>query len=90
MTIYAMLTLDLNRDVSSTQRDAFYQYFLERNWIRLKLTTTFTASYDGASYESALATVKERVLGAAAASGVKSYEVALQLGEVQLAQWKHT
>lgn len=88
MAIHALLTVDLNA-TSTAARDTFYQYLLDRQWYRLKLTTTFRAKFkESVSEANALAGVKSDIAGAAQASGVTNYEVAVQLGTSPLEQWK--
>lgn len=86
---YAMLTVDLNDATDSAARQVFATYLLEHKWLRLKLTTTFTAEFnEGVSAASALTEIKHDVEGAARKAQVSNYEVAVQLGETPLEQWK--
>jgi hypothetical protein len=88
MAIHALLTVDLNQ-VTDAQRQAFYLHLTNNHWVRLKLTTTFKATFTPTSTaDGALAATRTDIQGAANASGVRSYEVALQLGEIPLQQWK--
>jgi hypothetical protein len=89
MALYAMLTLDLNRNVSDEARTKFYGFLISKNWQRLKLTTTFWCTYSAAGNEQqAVQWSKTYVQQAASYAGITNYEAAVQVGTTAPAIWK--
>ena len=72
MTIYVMLTVDLNRGVSDDARQKFYDYLAKEKWSRLKLTTTFWAKFaENATPDGAIGATRKDVRNAAASAGMQ-------------------
>ena len=75
MTIYFMLTLDLNGNVSTDAREKFYAVLRANNLQRRGLTTTWSGRFsEDHSTSSAERVLKDVLKGASAASGVLNYE----------------
>jgi len=74
-----MLTVDLNKEVSSEKRDKFYAYLGEKQWTKINQLTTlwYTKWQDGLLEQQMIQTTKSDIEGAAAVSGVSHYDVAL-------------
>lgn len=83
MKYKALLTLDLEKGVSTEQREKFYEYLKEKKWVKLSnLTTTWKIVFvEGAKRENVIRTVKSHVANAAIHSNVSSYSAAVQVGE---------
>ena len=80
--MYGLISLDLN-DVNKEQRDTFYEYLEEKNWVKYKdLTTTWRVNF-GASFteESALKWIEVRIKEVARKAGVSSYKVVADISE---------
>lgn len=91
MTVYVMLTVDLNRGVSDDARQKFYDYLINEQWTRLKLTTTFWAKFtETATQDGALGAAKNDVKNAAAHAGVTHYEAAAEAGNSAPAVWNQS
>lgn len=91
MSLYVMLTIDLNRGVSDEARQKFYDYLAREKWTRLKLTTTFWAKFaEKATPEGAISTAKMDVRNAALSSGVVNYEAAAEAGSSAPSVWNHS
>lgn len=87
MAVTVMLSVDLN-GVTSTMRTKFYEELANKQWTKLKLTTTWTARFkEGVTKDSALSTTKFDVKAAALAAGVKDYEAAASLSDELPTQW---
>lgn len=88
MTVSVMLSVDLN-NVTSTVRAKFYEELKSKQWVKLKLTTTWRARFtEGASKAAAISTAKSHVAAAAKAAGVTNYEAAASASDEPLAEWK--
>jgi len=75
MKVYVMLTVDLNNNVPQSTRTAFYEQLKIAHWRRLKLTTTWIATFqDGITPQQAIAISKNDVAVAAKATGIRDYE----------------
>ncbi|MCZ7591568.1 MAG: hypothetical protein M5U15_05190 [Kiritimatiellae bacterium] len=74
-----MLTIDLNKDVSATVRDAFYAELQKKQWKRIpELTTLWFATWKGGTTaDAAITTTKQDVEAAAQASGVAHYDASV-------------
>lgn len=77
MTVYLMLTLDLNGNVSTEAREKFYNVLKADHLKRRKLTTTWSAHFVS-HYTVAMAEthIKELLKRASTVSGVRNYEAA--------------
>lgn len=76
MSRYSMLTLDLNKEVTSEQRTLFYDKLKELKWKKIdELTTLWFASWeDSVSDDGIISTTKSDVEKAAVAAKVTSYD----------------
>jgi hypothetical protein len=76
MSKYSILSLDLNKDATSEQRDAFYKKLAEFTWTKIQDPTTlwYCLWKDTTSEAGALQTTKDQVEKAATAAKVKSYD----------------
>ena len=75
MTLYVMLTVDLNRGVSEDARNRFNEHLSRNLWIKMKLTTTWYVPFTtGSTPEGALRTTKSHLKQAAAYAGISNYE----------------
>jgi len=91
VTVYVMLTVDLNRGVSDEARKKFYDYLAKEQWTRLKLTTTFWAKFaETATLEGAINTTKKDVRNAASSSGISYYEAAAEIGTSAPSVWNQS
>lgn len=91
MTIYVMLTVDLNRGVSDDARKKFYDYLSKEQWARLKLTTTFWAEFaETATPEGAMRAARKDVKNAAASAGITYYEAAAEIGSSAPTVWNQS
>ena len=90
MSVKAMLTIDLNHNVTGEQRETFYKELLSRQWKKIdSLTTTWSASFkDGVSTESAVNEAKNDVAAAAAVAKIAAYDAAVMLGPESPVIWK--
>lgn len=89
MSIYAMLTVDLNESVSTEARRKFAEHLAKENWAKRPLTTTWTASFSSAfQAQSVIETAKEDVAAAAALAGIKNYEAAIAISDTPPTMWK--
>lgn len=89
MTAHAMLTVDLNKNVSDDARKKFYAFLVSKKFTRLSLTTTFYAHYTaGVTEEIALEATKGYVQQAANYAGIANFEAAVQVGTIPSAVWK--
>lgn len=88
MKYYVLVTVDLN-NVSGAQREAFYEQMKNKNFIRIKLTTTWRASFnDSTTYDEALKICKNCINNSAKFANIKDYEAALMLSPHDATQWK--
>lgn len=88
MAVYVMLTVDLNKNVSEDARAKFYEKLKQEKWQKLKLTTTWHASFDVSfTKQSALQTTKSDVAAAAAVAGIRNYEAAAEAGDEPPTSW---
>lgn len=80
--MYAMLSLDLDRNTSTEKRDKFYEYLKNEQWTKVpKVTTTWYAIWkDGATESSIIYTTKTDVENAAKNAGVTSYDAVVHVG----------
>lgn len=83
MGLKAMLTVDLNNDVSSKQRDDFNKALENEGWSKItSLTTTWQAGFkDGVGRSGAIGAAKKDVQTAAKKAGVSSYDAAVMVGD---------
>lgn len=88
MAISVMLSVDLN-SVTSQERTKFYEELKSRLWVKLKLTTTWRATFqEGVSKAGAISTTKSDVAAAAKAAGVTNYEAAASASDEPPTEWK--
>lgn len=88
MTIYAMLTLDLNGNISTEVRNKFYESLKLRNFVKRKLTTTWTVTFKPhITKVAAEKYIRESVTLAALSSGVSNYEAAVVFSESPIVSW---
>jgi hypothetical protein len=85
MTVYVMLTLDLNGHVSTESRDKFYGVLMANHFHRRKLTTTWSATFveDFSRYD-ADQFLKKMLAHASAVSGVRNYEFGYMLSDASM------
>jgi hypothetical protein len=85
MTVNVMLTLDLNGNVSADAREKFYAVLKAEHFKRRKLTTTWSARFTPqTTRKSAEEYLKKILVRAAAASGVRNYEVAYMFSDAEM------
>lgn len=88
MAISVMLSVDLN-NVTSTVRAKFYEELEGKQWVKLKLTTTWRARFkEGVSKADAISVTKSDVTSAAKAAGVANYEAAASASDEPPTEWK--
>lgn len=80
--MYAMLSLDLDRNTSTEKRDNFYEYLKKEQWTKApKVTTTWYASFkDGATESGIINATNTDVANAAKYAGVTSYDAVVHVG----------
>lgn len=80
--MYAILSLDLD-NVSSTQRNKFYESLKEDQWIKFNnLTTTWYVSFESNATESGIiSTVKSDVQKAANQASVSKYNAMVTVSQ---------
>ena len=79
--LYVMLTVDLDKGVTTQQRTTFNEQLAEGLWVKLNLTTTWYAKFvEGATVEGAIQATKNIVAKAAAAARIAAYEAAAEVG----------
>lgn len=83
MNRYSILTLDLNDEVTSEQRDAFYNELENRKWNKINsLTTLWYASWkDDVTDEGIIVITKSDVEGAAKVAKVQHYDASAVCGK---------
>lgn len=79
MSQYTLLTLDLNREISSEARDKFYAELEKLQWKKInQLTTLWYATWqDSVSEADIITTTKSDVEKAATAGNVAHYDAGL-------------
>lgn len=91
MSVYVMLTVDLNRNVPDEKRKKFNAYLKKEKWEKLKLTTTWYASFvAGVSETDAIDTTKSDVKNAALNAGISHYEAAAEAGKKRPEVWNQS
>lgn len=83
MALKALLTVDLENNVTSEQRKKFNEKLKELNWTKIvSLTTTWSASFQAnISVNSALSETKKDINTAAIAGNISRYHCGVQFGE---------
>lgn len=83
MGLKAMVTVDLNEDVTSSQRETFNSEMAEQQWAKIKpLTTTWHASFeDDLSKDRVVSMTKSDIAAAAKTAEIKSYDAAVMVGD---------
>ncbi|MCR8924362.1 hypothetical protein NO559_16435 [Dasania sp. GY-MA-18] len=81
--MYAMLSLDLDKNTSSEERNKFYEYLKNEKWTKIpKVTTTWYAKFkDGGTESGATQATKSDVDNAAKHAGVTSYDAVVNVSE---------
>jgi len=88
MSVYVMLTVDLDSGVSDAARKKFNAYLAKENWKKLKLTTTWYASFkERATNAGAIGAAKTVVKNAAADADISNYEAAALAGDAVPTVW---
>lgn len=89
MGFKVLLTLDLERDVSTENRQKVYNYLKKQKWEKLKeLTTSWKCSFEeNANREAVISECKKDVRNAIRVGGVTSYHAALQIGEGEVEEF---
>jgi len=79
MSIYSILSLDLNRGVTTEERNAFYKKLTELKWKKIsELSTLWYASWkDDTSGEDIIQTTKKDVDACASISKVSKYDASV-------------
>ncbi len=80
--MYAMLSLDLERNTTTEKREKFYEYLKKEQWTKVpNVTTTWYASFkDGATESGIISATKTDVTNAANYAGVTSYNAVVNVG----------
>jgi len=80
--MYAMLSLDLDRNTSTEKRDKFYEYLNKEQWTKVpKVTTTWYANWkDGSTESGIINATKMDVANAAKHAGITSYDAVVHVG----------
>ncbi len=80
--MFALLSLEIDEGIDSTQRERFNDYLKEGNWIKVpKIDTTWYASFNGNLTEYDIISIaKDNVSEAANKSGVNSYIYIVNVG----------
>jgi hypothetical protein len=81
-TVHVLHTVDLDKAVTTDQRDKFAEYLANKQWVKLALTTTWAATYqDSDSYDDVAHAVKIDTVLAAKHAGISTYEIAFMIGD---------
>ena len=80
--MYAMLSLDLDKNTTTKQRNDFNASLKKAQWIKIaKITTTWYAKFKADATESGMiAATKTDVTNAAKAAGITSYDAVVHAG----------
>ena len=81
--MYAMLSLDIDKNTSAEKRDKFYEFLKNEQWTKIpKVTTTWYAKFkDGVTESGAINATKSDIAGAAKYAGVTSYDAVVNVSE---------
>ena len=83
MPIHAMLTVDLNKNVSGEAWKKVAEHLAKNKWMKLSLKTTWTADFSaGIAAQRAIELTKIDVEAAAVHAGIKNYEVAVIVSDI--------
>lgn len=79
--MYAMLSLDLDKKTTTTEREKFYAHIRGSGWMKLaKVSTTWFTNYRATVKEDRIiAEVKQDVAAAARYSGVTTYDAVVNV-----------
>ena len=82
MGLKAMVTVDLNQNVTSSERRTFNEKMAERKWTKVEpLTTVWRASFnDDIEYEDVVRTTKSDVRQAVKEADIDSFEAGVMVG----------
>ena len=85
MARWALLSLDLDNNVSSKQRNTCYTELRNRKWVKLsKLTTVWQAKFINDPTETAIInTTKKDVRAATAKANIQQYDAVVHVGASQ-------
>ncbi|KGJ90414.1 hypothetical protein [Colwellia psychrerythraea] len=81
--MYALLTLDLDKNITSLEREKFNAHIKDSGWRKLaKVTTTWFTSYaESATEQKIINEVKLDVAAAAKYSGITVYDAAVNVSQ---------
>jgi len=84
-----MLTVDLNKKATSTERQEFNDEMAERQWKKIDaLTTTWWVRWkDDIKDGSIIKTTKSDVASSAKAAGISSYDAAVAISDTKPEVW---
>lgn len=89
MTLYAIVTVDLNGNVSDSARKTFERVLAEHHYVKRKLTTVWRVQFTpGTTVGGAEKVVRDRVALAATKAGIRDYEALVMVGEQPPTEWK--
>ena len=79
--MYAMLSLDLDKKATATEREKFYAHIRDSGWMKFsKVSTTWFTNYRASVKEDRIiAEVKQDVAAAARYSGVTAYDAVVNV-----------
>jgi hypothetical protein len=88
MTLYATLTFDLDKGVTSSQRDKFYAELTKAGFTRHKLTTLWTGSFSPLTQKQQAKTATRQIVDqAAAAAIIRTYEALVAISDEPPIEW---
>ena len=88
MPYYALITVDLDNDVSRAARDKFNDELAKKHFIKHKLTTVWTATYkSGTTKALAISYARKCIDEAAATAGITTYEALVTISEEKATEW---
>ena len=88
MAIHAVVTVDLDSGVTTSQRNKFNQYLKDQNFTKRKLTTIWTVVFvETATKVSAAAYVRRHVDEAASSAGINNFEALYSLSDGPVVEW---
>lgn len=79
--MFAMLSLDLEKNISASQRDEFYDYLKQEQWVKVpKVTTTWYAQFNPTTSEAQIIEATRVDLNnAMKVSGVRNIEAVVNV-----------
>jgi hypothetical protein len=89
MTLHAILTVDLNGNVSDEARKTFERVLAAHHYVKRKLTTVWRVQFTpGTTTARAENVAREHVALAATTAGIRDYEALVMVGEQPPVEWK--